>query len=52
MLIATVLGLAFGSLFATIAARWVPEANTPMGLLLLGGAGTPLVLVWLWGAMR
>ena len=47
------LGLAFGSLAATILGQWFPIANTPAGILLLAAAGCLLILIWLWGgAMR
>jgi hypothetical protein len=47
--VAIALGLAFGSLSATILAQWFPAANTPMGVVLLAALAGLLILIWLWG---
>ena len=45
------LGLAFGSLAATILGQWFPVANTPTGILLLAAIACLVVLIWLWGGV-
>ena len=45
------LGLAFGSLAATILGQWFPVANTPMGIVLLAGVACLVILIWLWGGV-
>ena len=45
------LGLAFGSLSATILGQWFPVANTLMGIVLLAVAAGLLILIWLWGGV-
>jgi hypothetical protein len=50
-LVAAALGLAFGSLSATILGQWFPNANTPMGIILLAAAAGLVILIWLWGGV-
>ena len=45
------LGLAFGSLAATILGQWFPVANTPTGILLLAAIACLVILIWLWGGV-
>jgi hypothetical protein len=45
------LGLAFGSLAATILGQWFPLANTPTGIVLLVAIGCLVILIWLWGGV-
>ena len=51
LLVAAALGLAFGSLSATILGQWFPAANTPAGIALLTLATGLLILIWLWGGV-
>jgi hypothetical protein len=45
------LGLAFGSLAATILAQWFPIANTLTGIVLLAAVACLVILIWLWGGV-
>jgi hypothetical protein len=51
VVIAVAVGLAYGSLVATVLAQWFPSANGPTGIVLLGSAAALLILVWLLGAV-
>jgi len=51
VVIAVGVGLAYGSLVATVLAQWFPPANGPTGIVLLGSAAALLILVWLLGAV-
>ena len=51
VLVSMALGLAFGSLAATILGQWFPAANSPMGILLLAAAACLVILIWLWGGI-
>jgi hypothetical protein len=49
--VAVALGLAFGSLAATILGQWFPLANSLTGIVLLAIAAGLLILIWLWGSV-
>jgi hypothetical protein len=51
VVIAIGVGLAYGSLVATVLAQWFPLANGVTGILVLGCAAAALILVWLLGAV-
>ena len=51
VLVSVALGLAFGSLAATILGQWFPLANTPTGIVLLAAAACLVILIWLWGGV-
>jgi hypothetical protein len=51
VVIALGVGLAYGSLVATVLAQWFPPANGITGILLLGSAAATLILIWLLGAV-
>ena len=51
VVIAIGVGMAYGSLVATVLAQWFPPANGPTGVLALGSAAALLILVWLLGAV-
>lgn len=51
IVVAVAVGLAYGSLMATVLAQWFPAANGAAGVVILGGAAAMLILVWLLGAV-
>jgi hypothetical protein len=51
IVIAVALGLAYGSLVATVLSQWFPNAGGLMGTLVLGAAAGFLMLIWLLGAV-
>ena len=48
VVIALGVGLAYGSLVATVLAQWFPPANGPTGIVLLGAA--VVVATWQWAS--
>jgi hypothetical protein len=51
VLVAGMVGLAFGSLVSSILGRWVTGADSLSGSLLISAACTFLILTWLYGAI-
>jgi hypothetical protein len=49
--IAVGVGLAYGSLTATVISQWIPTAGSGMGVVLLAASAAVVILVWLLGAV-
>ena len=47
LLVAVGVGIAYGSLAATVLTQWLPIAGTLLGLVLFGAAASLVILVWL-----
>jgi predicted MFS family arabinose efflux permease len=51
LLVALGVGMAYGSLAATVLNQWLPTAGTLLGFVLLGAAASLAVLLWLVSAL-
>jgi hypothetical protein len=51
VVIAVGIGLAYGSLVATVLSQWFPMAGSTLGILVLGAAAGLVMLIWLFGAV-
>jgi hypothetical protein len=51
IVIAIAVGLAYGSLIATVLGQWFPMASGATGIVVLGSAAAMLILIWLLGAV-
>jgi hypothetical protein len=51
VLVAGMVGLAFGSLVSSVLGRWVSGADSLSSSLLISAACTLVILTWLYGAI-
>ena len=51
LLVALGVGMAYGSLAATVLTQWLPGASTLLGVVLLGAVASLVVLAWLVSAL-